>query len=178
MYPRKGVVKMNCQELSSRLHTLKISDNKLADHCNVTRVYMCNVRNGHKQGSLELQSKLQELYDYALDHNFFNQTEDIDTFIVDSEYTEDTSTELELYTGQEDNIDTEEIFSTHTPIKQETALDRYQKKYKGMSFLQILAAKDKELTERIYSKRKVQTVNPLPTYPIDGFKVDSEYRNF
>ncbi len=57
------------------MQTLKISDAKLADHCQVTREYMCKVRNGKRQGSIELEGKLQELFDSAKQHGFFHQQE-------------------------------------------------------------------------------------------------------
>ena len=58
-------VTMNCAELGTAIHNLGISDSKLADDSGITRAYACDVRNGHRQGSHELEKKWEDLlYQY------------------------------------------------------------------------------------------------------------------
>lgn len=52
-------------EIVNQLHDIGISDEKIARQCNVSRQFICNVRNGKKKAGTELYTRLQELYDAA-----------------------------------------------------------------------------------------------------------------
>lgn len=72
-------------ELVNQLHAIGISDEKIAKQCNVSRQFICNVRNGKKKAGSELHSKMQELYNAANERGLFDTyTPSIQTHIVES----------------------------------------------------------------------------------------------
>ena|SRR5712675_519189 len=54
---------MECQKLTNKIRQMGFSDAIIAKYCGCTRQYICNIRNGIKPGSPDLQQSLQSFHD-------------------------------------------------------------------------------------------------------------------